>query len=84
MVAITRLAEKKGLSPRGTADRIRRVLSVYDLPVEHPLLNGKEILAAVARDKKNLGSVLKVVLLKRIGEAYLYDTTSAFFKELSA
>jgi 3-dehydroquinate synthase len=83
MAAITRLAERKGLTRSGTADRIRKTLMAYDLPADHPLLYEKDVLSAVQRDKKNLGSVLKVVLLKEIGEAYLYDTTPAFFEELS-
>ena len=31
-------------------------------------------------DKKNIGNVLKVILLKSIGESIIYDTTSDFFK----
>ncbi len=44
-------------------------------------INGmSKIIDTISLDKKNIGNVLKVILLKSIGESIIYDTTSDFFK----
>ncbi len=80
MYQITRLAEEKGLSPAGCADRIRKALDIYGLPHECGL-HLSDLTGAVALDKKNLNGHLNVVLLKEIGESYVYPTDGSFFAE---
>ncbi len=78
MYQITLLAEEKGLSPKGTAAAIKEVLIAYGLPYECGL-SLAELTATIGLDKKNLNNALNVILLKDIGEAYIYPTDVNFF-----
>ena len=80
MYQITRIAEEKGLTKEGSAERIRKVLESYGLPVEAniPMC---ELTDAMKLDKKNLNNQLKVVLLREIGDSYVYPTDVGFFVE---
>lgn len=80
MYQITRLSEEQGLTASGAAERIRGILEAYALPVEAKLAM-KELKEAVKLDKKTLDSHLKAVLLRKIGEAYVYATDLSFFPE---
>lgn len=78
MYVITSLAEKRGLTAKGTADEIARVCAMYGLPDSDPAPES-EVVKGIANDKKNLGDKLITVLLKEIGDSYLYPTTAEFF-----
>lgn len=78
MYQITKLAEGKGLTPSGQAERIRQVLTTYGLPYECGL-SMNDLLEAVTLDKKNLDGKLNVVLLHEIGDSYVYPTSASFF-----
>ena len=80
MYQITRIAEEKGLTPEGTADRIQQVLKTYGLPFECGLTLGT-LTEAIALDKKNLNGNLNVILLHEIGESYIEATDIQFFAE---
>lgn len=82
MYTITRLAEKKSLTKVGTADRIKAILEQYGLPHELPGADKGQIMKLMTRDKKNLDGVLNCILLREIGEAYIYKTDISFFEEL--
>jgi 3-dehydroquinate synthase len=81
MANITTVAEGKGLTREGTAKEIKEVLKSYNLPItantEFPRL--KE---ALMRDKKFLNNKLNLILLKEIGESYIYPSTVCFFDDL--
>ena len=78
MYEICRLAEEKGLTEKGTAETVARVCSAYGLSHtdDAPC---RKVVEGVANDKKNLGDKLVTVLLKKIGESYLYPTDAEFF-----
>lgn len=78
MCEICKRAESKGLTEKGTADEISRVLAMYGLP-ETDSAPVHEVVKGVVNDKKNLGDKLVTVLLKKIGQSYLYPTTAEFF-----
>ncbi len=80
MYQISVMAEEKGLTPAGTAEKIRSVLADYQLPwaCGVPL---KDLTQAITLDKKNLGGHLNLVLLHGIGDAYIYPASAAFFTE---
>lgn len=78
MYQITRIAEGKGLTERGTAQKIRQILMAYGLP-ESCGVPSNELLTAIELDKKNIQNHLNVVLLNRIGDSYLYKTNKDFF-----
>lgn len=80
MYQITRIAEALQLTEAGTADRILDLLKTYGLPWECGL--SLEVLTdALARDKKNLRNHLNLILLRKIGDSYIYPTDLGFFAE---
>lgn len=80
MYQITRIAEEKGLTKAGEAERIRKVLTGYGLPAEADLLLN-ELKEAIRLDKKTLDNQLKIVLLHEIGEAYVHPAELSFFPD---
>ncbi|MBE6049671.1 MAG: 3-dehydroquinate synthase [Clostridium sp.] len=81
MYNISLKSEAINISAKGTAERIKNILINYDLPYTMHVDDNKAIVNTIALDKKNLGSTLKIILLKEIGESIIYDTTPDFFKE---
>lgn len=79
MYEITKLSEEKGISPKGTSQKIKNILIQYGLPYKSEIDLDK-ILDAIMLDKKNLGSILNIILLKNIGESIIYKTNIEFFK----
>ena len=71
MYQITKIAEEKGLTKKGEAEHIRKVLEAYKLPVKAdvPL---PQLTEAIKLDKKTLNNKLKVVLLHEIGDSKGY------------
>ena len=78
MYQITKIAEEKGLTKAGEAERIRKVLEMYKLPVSCNLPL-PELTEAMKLDKKVLSGKLKVVLLHEIGDSYQHPTQIDFF-----
>lgn len=78
MVLITQYAEKNGISPSGTADKIAFLLEKYALPssCDIPI---DEILKAAKSDKKRSDGGITLVLLRDIGKAYLHHMTDDEF-----
>ncbi len=71
MCLITRRAEQLGLSPRGTADKIAVLLKKYDLPTQSTVPMDKLSVAA-QNDKKRAGNSIHLVLLHKIGDAFVH------------
>lgn len=80
MYQITKIAEKKGLTPAGSAEAIREVLAIYGLPWECKV-ESSQLTDAIKLDKKNLNNHLNVVLLHGIGDSYVYPTDIDFFTD---
>jgi 3-dehydroquinate synthase len=51
--------------------RIETLLSRLNLPIRAPKVPAKNLLAHMQRDKKNEGGTVTLILMKRIGEAYV-------------
>ena len=69
MVAAARWGEMLGITPKGTAERIRAVLKGYDLMTEVPDgLSAEALAATMALDKKAEGSTVRAVILTEIGK----------------
>ncbi|MBO5460438.1 MAG: 3-dehydroquinate synthase [Ruminococcus sp.] len=79
MYQITKIAEEKGLTQTGCADRIKAVLEKYGLPYECKV-EMENLTGAIKLDKKNLDNHLNVVLLHEIGESYWHPTDVTFFE----
>lgn len=79
MYNITKISEEKGLTEKGVANDIKEILMQYSLPYKTEIDDNSEILGTIALDKKNIDNVLKVVLLKSMGESFLEKTNVDFF-----
>ncbi|MBM7836109.1 3-dehydroquinate synthase [Clostridium sardiniense] len=80
MYLITKLAEDKGLVNKEFSEDIKNILVRYGLPFEVELIDKDAIIETISLDKKNMGSRLKVIIMKEIGNAEIYDTTVEFFR----
>lgn len=80
MYNISLKSEDEGITEKGVSEEIKEILINYDLPYEVHIKDNNKIIDTISLDKKNIGNVLKVILLKSIGESIIYDTTSDFFK----
>jgi 3-dehydroquinate synthase len=69
MIVAARRSEELGLSPAGTAERIRSLLERFGLPRELPAHSRSAYLAALRVDKKMADSLLRFVVLRGIGRA---------------
>lgn len=80
MYRLSLLAEEKGLTATGTAERILKLFKAYGLPYECGFTLG-ELTEAMTLDKKNLNGKLNLILLKEIGDSYIYPADMNFFNE---
>lgn len=82
MVLISKAGEENGITEKGTADRIAKVLLKYDLQIEdsHDLA---DIVSAMNADKKRTGTALNFTLIHAIGDSYnekiKYEDIPKFF-----
>lgn len=79
MCEINRIAASRALTDADTARRVAALLEKFGLPTGDPA-PADRVIGAIVNDKKNIGDTLNVVLLRAIGEGYLYPTTGGFFK----
>jgi len=71
MALEARLAEVLGIAEPGTADRIRRVLERYGLPLELPeTATADALMAAMQLDKKSREGTVRFALPQTIGRMY--------------
>ncbi|MEE1127983.1 MAG: 3-dehydroquinate synthase, partial [Acutalibacteraceae bacterium] len=79
-VMITKAAEKAGLCEIGTADRIIGLLEKYGMPTE-TMHNEKDIVAVAMSDKKRRSNTINTVLLKKIGDSFIYPIECEKFED---
>ena len=60
--------------------KIKKALDIYGLPSSCGLPIA-DLTKAITLDKKNLNGNLNVVLLKEIGDSYVYPTDISFFNK---
>ncbi len=83
MYAITKKSEEVGLTHLGTSKKIKDLLIKYSLPFETcRKVDNESIKKSIFNDKKNLKGSLNIVLIKDIGEAFIYKTDVNFFDNL--
>ncbi|MDQ6973892.1 MAG: 3-dehydroquinate synthase [Mariprofundaceae bacterium] len=73
MCMAARLSEQLGYAPKGTEKSMVRALQALKLPVNPPKFTSEQWLDAMGHDKKNVGSRIRYVLLKKIGEAFIAE-----------
>ena len=74
MYYITRKSEQMGITDKGSSEIIKSVLNKYGLPYEMPEVNRQDIFDTVALDKKSNSEGINLILLKKIGEAFIRMT----------
>lgn len=82
MSLITKISEDKGLTEKGSTEKLLNMLKKYELPYDAQIDNMEKVIEAITLDKKNLGKSLKLILLLRIGECYIYDGNVNFFDSM--
>ncbi len=70
MAVLTAASEREGLTEPGTAARLAALLAALGLPASDPAAPS-DYLPAVGMDKKRAGNGIDLVLLRRIGEAFV-------------
>jgi len=74
LVCAARLAVRRNLCPAQTAAQIENLLGAMDLPTRVPReISTEAILSAMATDKKRLGSQLRFVLPRTLGDVVIVD-----------
>jgi 3-dehydroquinate synthase len=73
MVCASRLAERRGLIAGDVTERQRHLLALLGLPTAPEAWPVESLLAAMRQDKKALAGRLRFVLLRRLGEAGLFE-----------
>lgn len=75
MCEITKISEKLGLTPKGTADKIKNLLEKFSLPTT-TTLSKEKILEGISSDKKNFGNKINLIILKEIGNGEIFKIDS--------
>lgn len=70
MVMITRAGENRGITEKGTTDRLIKVLEKNDLKISDTHTD-EEIICAMNGDKKRTGTGIKFVMINKIGSSFI-------------
>lgn len=80
MVLAAKLSNKIGQLPVDEVERLGHLLKRAELPVEFNF-EMEQVINAMRKDKKREGESMHLVLLKKIGDAYIYKTTINHLKK---
>lgn len=69
MSQITRIAEEKNLTPRGTTKQLNELIQKFHLPISADSWDKESLYAALTHDKKARGGKINIILLESIGQA---------------
>ena len=75
MVMISRVGERLGITEEGTADKIVAVLKKNNMKISD-IHSTEEIVNAMSADKKRTGTAMKFVMLKKIGDSFIYPVNN--------
>ncbi|MBM7636774.1 3-dehydroquinate synthase [Streptococcus saliviloxodontae] len=81
MVQISRVAEQKGLMPKGITEQIIAMCDKFGLPVDHEPWKVDELYTALTHDKKARGNSIKTVIVPEIGSAAINQIPLEEMKE---
>ena len=76
MLIMARAGEAAGLTQSGTADRIESVLKKCGMPTDCQFTS-EEICDAAMLDKKRRGETINIVLIREIGDSFVYKIKCA-------
>ena len=80
MAVITKAAEELGFCEKGTYDKLVSILEKYQLPVSIPY-SLEDMLEAARSDKKNAGSMLRLIVPERAGICKIKSISMEELKE---
>lgn len=72
IVAASYLSMQLGHISKENFEKIQNALSLFELPTQMDGFNAEKVLSATKSDKKMVGNQVKFILLKEIGNAYIY------------
>jgi len=71
-----RLSEQLCYAPEGCEEKIKACFQAAGLPVDVPSFDAESWLDIMGHDKKNIGSRIRYILLRDIGDAFLAEDVS--------
>ena len=71
MAEVTRRSEEAGLTESGATAAIEKILGKYGLPSKLPVADSSGLISAMRLDKKISGDSISLVLLSKVGEAFI-------------
>ncbi len=81
MLMISEIGEKAGLTEKGTADRIKAVLEKYNMQTSDNH-SAESIIEAMQSDKKRTLNGINFVMLKSIGNSFIYPVENEKINKL--
>lgn len=76
MYKITEKSEAMGITEKGTSELLKKILIKYGLPFEVEALNKDKVLETISMDKKNDRDRINIILLNKLGEAFIKNIDS--------
>jgi 3-dehydroquinate synthase len=73
MLMAADLSWRQGWLEQADVARVKRLLQRADLPVQPPAMSAEAFLEHMSVDKKNIDGKLRLVLLRSLGQAVVYD-----------
>ena len=73
MVQLSRVAEEKGLMPKGISQQIEEMCRKFGLPVVYENWDKEALYQALTHDKKARGTNLKLVIVPELGQAAIHQ-----------
>lgn len=71
MYYITNKSQLLGFTEKGTSQKVKNILENFNIDYNIPDVSMDKIKDTITLDKKNIGNFINLILLKRIGEAYI-------------
>ena len=81
MVQLSRVAEEKGLMPKGISQQIEAMCRKFGLPVAYENWDKEALYQALTHDKKARGNSLKLVIVPELGQAAIHQIPLQEMKE---
>lgn len=76
MNVITKISEELGLTSTGAYERLKNVCEKYSLPTQNNF-SIENLSETILQDKKNFGEYINLVILKNIGNSFLFELPSS-------
>lgn len=75
-IMAARLSEQLGYAAKGTEQQVLQIFEAAKLPTAIPQFQTDAWLDAMGHDKKNIGSLIRYILLRDIGDAFIAENVT--------